>query len=274
MGQERNDYYVIMGSLEIVHVHGFKCAGTTFSASLAANYLEDFRCIEPANPRIMGWDEVSAKANDLEIKALSSHSLCIPKNTETATTFVHLIREPSARWNSAWRFESKVQQRSVGSFSDYLGSQTVNRNLQSKFLLQDHSDWNTELFVEESEMARIFPHRPNVFLGVVERYEESMVVLEDLLKKKSLRIDLSYPAALNKSEQLMSESGNAEEVPEEFENLDRKLLQLANIRLDLQISLTPNFQDLLSDFRARCKLSKESPELFESRVSNDNWALV
>ena len=263
-----------MSTIELVHAHGFKCAGTTFSASLAANYLDEFRCIEPRKSRILGWEEVSVYANAIGIKALSSHSLCIPKNVRKETIFVHLIREPNARWVSAWRFESGVQKTFVGTFTEYLASQAINKNLQSKILLQDHSNWNSELFVDDCEIADLFSHRPSVFLGVVERYDESMVVLEDLLKRNSVIVDLSFPALINKAEKLKSDTDLEREIPADFVNIDRELLRLANIRLDLQISLIPNFQDLLRNFKARCKLSKENSKLFEARVVTDNWQFV
>jgi hypothetical protein len=263
-----------MSTLELVHVHSFKCAGTTFSASLAANYLDEFRCIEPRSPRILGWDEISVSADAIGIKALSSHSLCIPKNVQRETIFVHLIREPSARWVSAWEHESGVQKKFIGTFKEYLESQTVNKNRQSKILLQDHANWNSELFVEDCEIADLLAHRPSVFLGVVERYEESMVVLEDLLKRNSVIVDLSFPTLLNKANKLKSYTDLEREIPASFVNIDRELLRLANIRLDLYISMIPNFQDLLRNFKARCKLSKENSKLFAHRVATDNWHFV
>ena len=65
-------------TLNIVHVHGFKCAGTTFSASLAANFKNDFRCIEPKTEGPLDWDKARQASQELGLRAMSSHSLRLP----------------------------------------------------------------------------------------------------------------------------------------------------------------------------------------------------
>lgn len=35
--------------------------------------------------------------------------------------------------------------------------------------------------------------RPDLFVGIVERYDESMVVLEFMLEQRNLSMDLAYP---------------------------------------------------------------------------------
>ena len=208
-------------------------------------------------------------------RAISSHSLRIPDSQPDGCMFIALVRNPSERLISAWRFQTNIQKISKGSFSSYLKNQSGAKNVQSLFL------YNSKVFdgLDINEIGirsfELFRHRPNVFLGVVERYDESMTVLEKLLGLNLLNVDLSYPRILNKN--------NVESkirmipdvtVPDDYIQQDEVLYKVANFYLDLQISLIPNFKDLLSDFRARCKLHRIKPHDFNSKISHEYWHLI
>jgi hypothetical protein len=262
-----------VSDLEIVHVHGFKCAGTTFSASIAENYRDEFLCIEPRTPGIMKWEMVREKVSQLKVKAISSHSLRIPSVSIQNCLFIHLIREPNARLISAWRFEKRTGQVDC-SFAEYLIEQADNSNLQSKLMIDEAYDWQSVDDIAKQEFLRYLRHRPNVFLGVVERYDESMAVLEQVIKQKFRFIDLSYAFALNIDEAVGPKIETGMDVPMRFTHLDAILHKLANARLDMFISTYPNFAELLTDFRYRCKSKRLEEQVLSPQIENENWHYI
>ena len=77
---------------------------------------------------------------------------------------------------------------------------------------------------EEKDFLREwFRHRPSLFLGVVERYDESMTILELILRQQSMEIDLSYPVPLNQKRETFSAMEPDVGIPKEFVNIDTYL---------------------------------------------------
>jgi hypothetical protein len=261
-------------TLKIVHIHGFKCAGTTFSSTLAANFDDRFRCMEPKSSPKLNWESARLQSDQLGLGAISSHSLRVPAEILPHLQFVHLIREPTARLLSAWNFEVAVQKRFEGPFSSYLDARKHNSNHQSRFLLQPSVIQKFDLTDRHNAFLNYFKHRPNLFLGVVDRYDESMTVLEQLLRQKSINIDLSYSIPLNQKRESAVEMTPDVATPADFVNVDEVLYQLANKRLDLYISLYPDFVSLLHNFRARCKLSLKSKQRLMPQIQNENWLFI
>jgi len=257
-------------SLQIVHIHGFKCAGTTFAASLAANFNNDFRCIEPTTNRLLHLDKVLQESKDLGLRAISSHSLQLPSILSSDIQFVHLIREPSERMISAWRFQVVAQQNFEGNFSKYLQFEEP-KNHQSVPLMPSNYEDVLRNGEEKDFLREWFRHRPSLFLGVVERYDESMTILELILRQRAMEIDLSYPVPLNQKRETSVAMEPDVGIPNEFVNIDTFLFQLANVRLDFYISLFPDFSESLDNFKARCRQFNEPPELFLSRFQNQKW---
>ena len=257
-------------SLNIVHVHGFKCAGTTFAASLAANFKNDFRCIEPKTEGPLDWDKARQASQELGLRAMSSHSLRLPSILSSDIQFVHLIREPSERLISAWRFQVVAQQNFEGNFSTYLQSEEP-KNHQSVPLMPSNYEDVLRNGEEKDFLRKWFRHRPSLFLGVVERYDESMTILELILRQRAMEIDLSYPVPLNQKRGTSVAMEPDVGIPNEFVNIDTFLFQLANVRLDFYISLFPDFSESLDNYKARCRQFNEPPELFSSRFQNENW---
>jgi hypothetical protein len=260
--------------VKLVHIHTFKCAGTTFAASLASNFKDEFSCIEPKTRQFLDWDQIKQTMAKSKWRAISSHSLRIPDSQTKGYMFMALVRNPSERLISAWRFQTNVQKISNGSFSSYLKNQSGAKNVQSLFLYNSEIFDGLDIIEIGNESFDLFRHRPNVFLGVVERYDESMTVLEKLLGLNLLNVDLSYPRILNKNVESQIQTVPDVTVPDDYIRKDEALYKAANFYLDLQISLIPNFKDLLSDFRARCKLHRLNPHDFNSKISNENWYLI
>jgi len=229
--------------------------------------------MEPRNKGYLEWEIVKEKASQLKVLALSSHSLRIPSDSTQRCMFVHLIRKPHDRFISAWKFETKYESFR-GTFTEYLENKVHTANLQSKLLVEGSND---ELSVDDIKLQEFYlylRHRPNVFLGVVERYDESMTVLEQVINQNYRKIDLSYPSALNTSAATGSESGMNAEIPHYFTRLDTALHELANTRLDLYISTYPNFSELLSNFQARCQAKRGEKQSIPPKIKNKNWYFV
>jgi hypothetical protein len=85
---------------------------------------------------------------------------------------------------------------------------------------------------------------------------------------------LSYSAPLNQQTRADVEMTPDVATPADFVNVDEVLYLLANKRLDLHISLYPDFVSLLHNFRARCKLSLESKQRLMPQIRNKNWLFI
>lgn len=205
---------------------------------------------------------------------MSSHTLRIPDNAPSSTIFVQLIREPAARLTAAWRHLVTFEGSNDFIFSKFLLNHAYSRNLQCQFCfgydLNQIDNFSLTDRIDEFKIS----HRPNVFLGVVERYDESMTALEFVLQQMRIEIDLSYPTAINVANGDNKKLILDVQIPENFVNLDRKLHEVANDRLDYTISLISDFKDRLHDFRTRCHQFRETPEDFHSRLEHKYWLYI
>ena len=224
--------------------------------------------------QFLDWEQIVQEMALLKLRAVSSHSLRIPESIPKGYIFVAFVRNPSERLVSAWKFDTNSQKISNESFSSYLKNQSAARNVQSIFLYD--AETLDGLAIEEigNQSFDSFRYRPNVFLGVVERYDESMTVLEELLSLNLLTFDLSYPRILNKYIESQFQMIPDVTVHDDYIRQDELLHKAANFYLDLQISLIPNFADLLSDFRARCEQHQTKPNDFNLEISNESWHLI
>lgn len=224
--------------------------------------------------RFLDWERIEQYMALTKLGAVSSHSLRIPESIPKGYMFIAFVRNPSERLISAWKFQTNVQKIRNESFSSYLEKQSGKKNVQSLFL--HNVEALNGLAIKEiwNQSFELFRHRPNVFIGVVERYDESMTVLEKLLSLNLLTVDLSYPRVLNKNTEAQFQMEPDVTVPDDYIQLDEALHKVANFHLDLQISLIPNFADLLRDFRARCKLHRTSPDDFSAKIVNEKWHLI
>lgn len=253
---------------KIVHIHGFKCAGTTFSASLAHNFNDGFRCIEPSTKHVaLELHNVEKVIHELDLEAVSSHNLNVPNIIPNEYFFVHLIREPSERLISAWKFEVETQRTYMGEFSDYINDRNGQINLQSSYFFARNN-------LKRNLSYSKFQHRSNLFLGIVERYDESMTVLEFLLKQNGIDLDLSYPDALNANKHSYANKEKEHTIPNDFIDRDQALYKIANERLKYYISFVPNFEMRLTKFRKRCKEFQSTRHEFAKKISNERWHIL
>jgi hypothetical protein len=264
----------------IAHGHIFKNAGTTFDWSLARNFGDEFLDHrDDTAMRELGADHVSELLRaDEKLQAISSHCLCCPlPQMEGAQTLpVFFLRHPVARIQSVYTFERQQEATTPGAkaaknltFRNYVTwrmqpevARTI-RNFQTFYLAganQHIGDSAVDGAVFELALNTL--QRANV--GIVERYDESMVVLEARLGEHFDSLDLAY-VRQNVSRlkpwqrkrdpvtQVLKKLGALQREVLDNNSLDMALYHLACLQLEEEISRIPDFAMRLTRFRQRCE---------------------
>lgn len=276
----------------LIHAHIFKNAGSTFDASLNRSFGDNF--IENINDDQLISSEndfllSSAKANS-RIKAFSSHSLFFHPIGNDRYNFitVYMLRHPIERILSVYEFE-KIQLPAIqlGSkmakvldFKSFVSWYLTDRrpftirNAQTVFLAgQGYGLDNIEdkfILADERLLA------DDCLIGIVDRYDESMVVFEEKLKPLFHDIDLSYPRRENvgsysfannstnidkKVQIILDELGHG--LAKEVINkniMDMELYNKANLLLTEAINNILDFEQKLDEFKKRCVAIKNKIE--------------
>ena len=135
-------------------------------------------------------------------------------------------------------------------------------NYQTRHLSPQHEeDWH-DVRGWGARPELIDLERPDLFVGLVERYDESMVALEQTLQSLGIRLDLAYPRAINTTRSDQDVESQADALPRklllESTELDERLYQRVEARLDEHINSIPEFDKHLDDFHVRCQELSES----------------
>ena len=263
----------------ITHGHMFKNAGTTFDWSLQRNFNESF--IDHRDNDRMRRGEASCLANILEanrgLKAIASHHLYrwMPLPTLPGVTVIpcFFIRHPIDRVRSVYVFERHQKSDTPGAihakklnFQDYIawrlnhkgGGVVMNYQVRycsgrKGFAIDDELIASTANFLSTLALT-----------AIVDRYDESMVYFEEVLRRYFPKIDLSYvrqnvskggmsPLSMeDKATDILRELGTEAAAIEESNRADLELYALANQALDRQISSISGFNGKLLEFRLRC----------------------
>ncbi len=121
--------------------------------------------------------------------------------------------------------------------------------------------------------------RQDPFLGLVERYDESIVALEYQLELLGQPLDLAYPGAMNttvasgKAADL--EAGDAD-LRQQFlaaAALDVQLHRQAGARLEQQLAAIPNLAERLLRFQERRQQLRDQPSIIRLRPYAE-WTLL
>ena len=186
---------------------------------------------------------------------------------------VAFVRKPLARLLSAYRFETMVQHKHKElSLEKYLRrhSRGLLSNYQTRHLSpQDEEDWQDfQGWGARPELIDL--SRTDLFVGLVERYDESIVSLEHVLEEQGMTFDLAYPLAMNTT-RLESEAEHLAETlhPKflgEATELDERLYRRVAAQLDTRISAIADFDDRLENFRKRCAQLSESPVRIKNKL--------
>lgn len=267
------------GCVEVLHLHGFKCAGSTFIWSLehacggAVAYVES-----PEVNQRLAWEHVEKHLCSINPwpRAITSHLITLPPPGAVAKVKVAFLRDPLARISSAFRFQRYVQ-KSIGemSFHDYLVkvckgplANYLTRHLSPQ--LQD--DWAQTLgWAARPEALDL--RRSDLFVGLVERYDESIIVLEHQLEQLGIPMDLSYPQAFNTTSQFSESFSSTVHSLSSIIELDSTLYQLASEVLDERLSAIIDLAERRDDFQRRCRKLRDFPIPVRIKPSNE-WTLL
>jgi hypothetical protein len=265
----------------LVHGHIFKNAGTTFDWSLQRNF--DTQFLDHRQDQLMkekGAEHVAeVVAGDPELQAFSSHHLCspLPEIPGVSLMPVYFLRHPIERVASVYNFERQQQADTPGakaakekSFADYVSwrmqgnvAHTI-RNYQMHYLAGSHTHASITAPGIAAFSRAMTTLRSTPLIGIVERYDESMVLLEHLLRELWPGLDLAYVrqnvsrrglrrGVKSSVEAVLKRLGPLQKTLIDNNSLDLALYQLVNRRLDEQLSRIDDLDARLASFRGRCE---------------------
>jgi len=265
----------------IVHAHMFKNAGSTFDWSLRRNFRSAFTDHREDEPMKRGaaylgpWIE-----RHPDCRAISSHWITppLPAPKSTKLFLCLLFRDPIERMRSVYAFERQqqgvetpgaVRARRM-SFVEYVtwrmepASNPVVRNYQTRYCSGDYL--GTDLSAMFDRAVALLDSTPT--LGLVHRYDESMVLFEHHLRRSFPALDLSYlrQNVLAAAEGFDRRRRDVLEklVPIEEDVLaaneyDMRLFELARARFEKLLKRVPDFDVRLEDLRGRSRRLHEEP---------------
>ena len=248
--------------MKIVHLHGFKCAGSTFSWILQNLYGEKLLYVESKNGnQRLSWKSVELELDLNEYTSITSHTLEYPADVDDEYFFVEFVRNPIDRLKSAYVFQKKVGDISQNTtFSQYCldHAGSTRENFMTRRLSPQTFD-NPNRWSISDDFVPVSAE--NLFVGSVEFFDESLVLLETILSNRfSFSVNLAYPMPKN------VQSSSKSKI--HFDNInDSQMLSIMDRDLVLSskvnsliltlISEIPDFKDRLSNFHDRCKLMRE-----------------
>jgi len=260
----------------VLHCHMFKNAGTTLDWSLARNFGSGF--VDHRDDESMRQGEAYLGKyieEHPDMSAISSHHVRfpLPKSPRLEVLPIIALRHPIDRIGSVYKFEHRQDADTRGaikakelSFTDYVrwrmepDTPPTIRNFQTHFC---SSSFGKEIeksrYLEALKKISSIPH-----LIIVERYDESMVLLEHTLAPFFPDIDLSYVRQNASDERHDSLEERLEAVREglgdalmtevrEKNQWDLKLYEAAQTIFTERLDRIVNVDALLEDFQSRCR---------------------
>ncbi len=272
----------------IVHAHMFKNAGSTMDWALKNNFGSNFIDHRDDDEMLKGASYLGPYLKKhSSVSALSSHWITfpLPRIFNTKIWPILLFRHPIERIRSVYQFERKQTPATTpGSkkakelcFKDYVAWQMepmpgpAIKNYQTRYCSGEYLGDNiTEKFNKAIEHVQAVP-----LLGIVDRYDESMVLFERTLSDAFPGIDLSYvkqnvtqankASTQERIDSILNELGDVTEVVLEKNKYDLELYSLVEkLFLERQEKVV-GFDNALKDFKKRC-LSLTSNALEEQSV--------
>ena len=218
----------------IVHAHIFKNAGTTIDWILKKNFSKLF-CEHRDDAQMVAepdyfYNYIGARKN---LKAFSSHSVSLPLRNSKIFDLLPLVmlRHPLLRVKSVYEFERKQQADTLGAkaaktmdFQSYVAWRmrpdvpSTIRNMQIRYLTSGYSEDQFSGENTRFELAKEFINNTPM-IGVVEDFDQSMVVFEQYLLSKGFdHIDLTY-----QKQNVSSSSGQLMTIQESLGKLETTL---------------------------------------------------
>jgi hypothetical protein len=269
----------------IIHNHLFKNAGSTIDWGLRKNFGAGF--VDHRNDDDMKQGDVYLKTFLLanpKIKAISTHQLTLPLPAIDGVFLPQILmfRHPVERITSVYNFEKRqkgvstpgaisAKKYGLKSYVEWRMQPTVGatiRNFHFRKCLPPRRYQNKPFTDEEKNFALGYVTSIEM-LGLVDRFDESMVLFESFLSDYYPSIDLSYVAQnIGQTKKQTSEERIAalkERVGNETFDLilqnNQEDLMLYNAAVELfeeRLTKVPDFKKKLVDFRQRCGRLKNS----------------
>jgi hypothetical protein len=265
----------------IVHCHIFKNAGTTLDWSLQRQFGSGFVDHRDDDSMRKGAAFLGPfLQSNPDISAISSHhvQLPLPESTELELLPIIALRHPIDRARSVYDFERRQDANTPGAmqakkldFADYVRwrmrsdvAPTI-RNFHCSFCTSTYDS----MIGEQQYLDSLALLTRTPLLVIVERYDESMLLLEDYLEPYFPDIDLSYVlqnatpdrsgTLAERIESIYTELGP--ELTREFReknHWDVQLYEAANAILVERLGALGRPDSLLANFQSRCRLASDA----------------
>lgn len=262
----------------LLHCHFFKNAGSSIDWSLARNFGENFFENKQHFYSVHDWNaHLECLSKETKIQCVTSHifSLHPPEIEGVAFFMLAMLRHPIERVTSVAAYEKKQGFRNThGNISDHSqgikeyinaymqdGSPATIRNIHVlRFAGRD----NGLPVTDQDYQKAVATLRRIDTVGLVEYFDESMVLFEELLRPIFPQLDLAYiPQNVRQDpkgrherlDQLHAELGDELfSLLCEKNRMDLELYHLAQEVFRDRIRNIPRFDYKLEDFRKRCSL--------------------
>jgi len=258
----------------LVHAHMFKNAGTTFDWSLQRSFSEAFLDHRDDDSMRKGAKFLGPfLRQEKELKAISSHWITfpVPELDDIDIRLALLFRDPIERIRSVYNFERRQEPAETPGakmakeleFVEYVKWRLQSapgpaiKNFHTRYCSGDYFGENLEAMYEAS-VATI---RSTPLVGLVHRYEESMVLFEHHLQQTFPDLDLSWQRKNTTEGNLPSLTERRQRVERELESImdlvlesnrfDIQLYEEVEKQFERSLSRIPDLKLKLQDIRAR-----------------------
>lgn len=261
----------------IVHAHIFKNAGSTFDWTLKRNFGDGF--VDHREDAQMINGKMNYLRRYLEdhprVVALGSHRIHFHiRNTGGLRFFpVYFLRDPIDRARSVYLFEKK--QTGVDTQGSRMAKQLTFKEFMAWYLRPDAPATvrNAQTIYcsgtglgERPDSIRhaLELVESNSLIGLVDRYDESMVLFEEILREAFPELDLAYvmrnvsqksgqAAAKDKRAEILEELGEVGDELIERNRHDLLIYKRAGELLDKRLGAVVDLERKLDEFRKRCQ---------------------
>jgi hypothetical protein len=243
----------------LLHLHGFKCAGSTFKWILEKNFPRKVLYVESLiNNTRLDYQKVALPLEKGSYRAISSHLISRPRqHSQPHPLTITFLRNPSERLMSAFAFQKATNSLKEGDvhFRAFLTRLRLSQvsNYQSRLLSPQTWIAKGPRHGWELNPRAVDLNDENLFVGTVEKFDQSMVLLEGWLKNKGVEFDASYSVASNTG---MSRGSKKSEHWEELifpdmVEIDELLWTEVTQIIESKVSADLNFSDKMIDFTRR-----------------------
>ena len=275
----------------LVHFHIMKNAGGTVEWILEKNFGKNFAMTqyeiskEKTFPLTVLLDYLGQSS---EIKAFSSQMIRYPLPSSPLYDFLPIIfiRHPIDRAFSLYYFFKRKEGNAQGSLqekklnlSEFI-QWVLYKSNYPRLIKNGHLQFLSDKTLNsrderiESAIERI---KNCPFLGVVDRFDESMVIAEENLGKYFKNLDLAYVKqhiANNRSDRISDRIETekrmvAKDIMEDLikkNEIDFKLYSIGNNELDRRMEKIDGFQEKLLNFQNRCDEMAKQTKKIESNT--------